>query len=287
MKDINVLEKEYNEIRDKYIKDKSSNLKEDLKNKLIELDYTFNKNYEKELDSKFPMTTTLDKEEIRLKGLIDYVMLNSSKQKDYLSNYKKVANEVIELSYLKYSDNLKEFKERLDNVTKILSIIEDIINEKSDSKKKVLSNKLLKKEYMNLLYEFCLIDSLDTKEIDINKLLNKDNFKETKEVKEDKKEVKLKDLFKEVKEEKKEIKETKEEVEQSVEEENKILSSMPIIDKIGSVVPVNVFVAIEEAEEKLPDVVLPTNGLKDDKNDIFIDTKDMFEEEKEEKNKKK
>lgn len=287
MKNINVLEKEYNEIRDKYIKDKSSNLKEDLKNKLIELDYTFNKNYEKELDSKFPMTTTLDKEEIRLKGLIDYVMLNSSKQKDYLSNYKKVANEVIELSYLKYSDNLKEFKERLDNVTKILSIIEDIINEKSDSKKKVLSNKLLKKEYMNLLYEFCLIDSLDTKEIDINKLLNKDNFKETKEVKEDKKEVKLKDLFKEVKEEKKEIKETKEEVEQSVEEENKILSSMPIIDKIGSVVPVNVFVAIEEAEEKLPDVVLPTNGLKDDKNDIFIDTKDMFEEEKEEKNKKK
>lgn len=299
MKDINILEKEYNEIRDKYVKEKSTNLKEDLKNKLIEFDYIFNKNYENELDSKFPMTTTLDKEEIRLKGLIDYVMLNSSKQKDLLSNYKKVTGEVLELSYLKYSDNLKDFKERLDNVTKIVDIISDITNEKSDSKKKVLGNKLLKKEYMNLLYEFCLIDSLDIKEIDINKLLNKDSFsdkKEVKEVKEEKKEIKLKDLFKEEKKVKKE--EIKEEVKREIKKEdknineevndddNKILSSMPIIEKIGSVVPVNVFTSIEETEEKLPDVVLPTNGLKDDKNDIFIDTKDMFDEdEKDKKNK--
>ena len=57
---------------------------------------------------------------------------------------------------------------------------------------------------------------------------------------------------------------------------------MPLIDKIGSVVPVNVFESLEKAEEKLPDVVLPTNGLKDDQNDIFIDTKDMFEDTKEE-----
>lgn len=289
MKDLNTLQKEYNEIKDKYMKNHSPNLKEDLKNKLIELDYAFNKNYELELDTKFPMTTTLEKEETRLENLINFVELKSKEQKDLVSSYKKATDEVIELSYLKYSDNIKEYRERLNNVVKILALIEEAKNEKNESKIKVIKNKLLKKEYLNLLYEFCLIDSLDATDIDLSKILEKKDTIEKdslEEIKETKKEPRLKDLFKEesktieikIEEPKKEVEEVKEET----QEENKILTSMPLIDKIGSVVPVNVFESLEKAEEKLPDVVLPTNGLKDDQNDIFIDTKNMFEDNKEE-----
>lgn len=292
MKDLNTLQKEYNEIKDKYMKNHSPNLKEDLKNKLIELDYAFNKNYELELDTKFPMTTTLEKEETRLENLINFVELKSKEQKDLMSSYKKATDEVIELSYLKYSDNLKEYRERLNNVVKILALIEEARKEKNETKIKVIKNKLLKKEYLNLLYEFCLIDSLEVNDIDLSKILEKKDTIEKDslvEVKENKKEPRLKDLFKEepkateLKVEEPKIEEVKED---NKEEENKILTSMPLIDKIGSVVPVNVFESLEKAEEKLPDVVLPTNGLKDDQNDIFIDTKDMFEDTKEEKNTK-
>lgn len=291
MKDLNTLQKEYNEIKDKYMKNHSPNLKEDLKNKLIELDYAFNKNYELELDTKFPMTTTLEKEEARLENLINFVELKSKEQKDLISSYKKATDEVIELSYLKYSDNLKEYRERLNNVVKILALIEEARKEKNETKIKVIKNKLLKKEYLNLLYEFCLIDSLEVNDIDLSKILEKKDTIEKDslvEVKEPKKEPRLKDLFKEEpKATELKVEEHTEEVkEENKEEENKILTSMPLIDKIGSVVPVNVFESLEKAEEKLPDVVLPTNGLKDDQNDIFIDTKDMFEEAKEEKNTK-
>lgn len=296
MKDLNILQKEYNEIKDKYMKNHSPNLKEDLKNKLIELDYAFNKNYELELDTKFPMTTTLEKEETRLENLINFVELKSKEQKDLMSSYKKATDEVIELSYLKYSDNLKEYRERLNNVVKILALIEEAKKEKNETKIKVIKNKLLKKEYLNLLYEFCLIDSLEVNDIDLSKVLQKKDTIEKDsliEIKENKKEPRLKDLFKEepkVTELKVEEHIEESNLEESKEEENKILTSMPLIDKIGSVVPVNVFESLEKAEEKLPDVVLPTNGLKDDQNDIFIDTKDMFEdtkeEEKEEKNTK-
>lgn len=292
MKDLNTLQKEYNEIKDKYMKNHSPNLKEDLKNKLIELDYAFNKNYELELDTKFPMTTTLEKEETRLENLINFVELKSKEQKDLMSSYKKATDEVIELSYLKYSDNLKEYRERLNNVVKILALIEEARKEKNETKIKVIKNKLLKKEYLNLLYEFCLIDSLEVNDIDLSKVLQKKDTIEKDslvEVKEPKKEPRLKDLFKEEpKATELKVEEHTEEsnLEESKEEENKILTSMPLIDKIGSVVPVNVFESLEKAEEKLPDVVLPTNGLKDDQNDIFIDTKDMFEDTKEEKNTK-
>lgn len=293
------LKQEYDYIKDNYSSDK----KNELKIKLIELDKEFSKEYEYELDILFPMTTTLNKEEIRLENLISFVEKNSKIQKDYINDYKKITGEVIELSYLKYSDNIKEFKIRLNNVRKILDIINEIKelyisdSKKNEFKIKSISNKLLKKEYLNLLYEFCLIDSLEVNDIDLSKVLQKKDTIEKDslvEVKEPKKEPRLKDLFKEepkatelkVEEhiEEPKIEEVKED---NKEEENKILTSMPLIDKIGSVVPVNVFESLEKAEEKLPDVVLPTNGLKDDQNDIFIDTKDMFEDTKEESKEEK
>lgn len=269
------LKQEYDYIKDNY----SSGKKNELKIKLIELDKEFSKEYEHELDILFPMTTTLNKEEIRLENLISFVEKNSKIQKDYINDYKKITGEVIELSYLKYSDNIKEFKIRLNNVRKILDIINEIKelyisdSKKNEFKIKSISNKLLKKEYLNLLYEFCLIDKIDIENIDINKLINN----EEEIVKDDKNYNLIKEEIKEpIKEEV--IPEEKEE-----EHEEKILTTMPKIDKIGSVVPVNVFESIDKAEEKLPDVVLPTNGLKDNENDIFLDTKDMFDTEEEKK----
>lgn len=275
MKDLTVLEKEYSEIKDKYVLEKSINLKEDLKNKLIELDYAFTKNYEYELDTAFPMATTLDKEEKRLEDLIKYVIEKNSIQKERIKEYEKLTNEKIELSYLKYSDNINEFKERLNNVKNILSIINEASNEKNDSKLNLLKSKLIKKDYMNLLYEFCLIDNLDNTDIDLEKIVAKKEV--IKELKQEEK------VVPPVQEKKVEIPKIKKEVtvkpiETKKEEphEEKILTTIPQIDKIGSVVPVNIFDSLENAETKLPDVVLPTNGLKDSQNDIFLDTKDMF-----------
>lgn len=287
MQKLDKLKIQYNDIKDKYLKDNSVNVKEDLLAKLIEMDYAFNESYEKDLDVLFPMTTTLSKEEVRLENLISYVEKNVNIQNDLISEYKKLTGDVIELSYLKYSDNIKEFKTRLSNIRKILNIIDDIKelyisdSTKNEFKIKTHANKLLKKEYLNLLYEFCLIDKIDVDNIDIDKLIN-DNLKGNNdnydiEVKDDK-EI---DEKNEEKEDIVEIKEREEDIkEEEKQEENKILTSMPKIDKIGSVVPVNVFESLKKASNELPDVVLPSNGLKDSENDIFLDTKDMFEDEK-------
>ncbi len=275
MKDLTVLEKEYSEIKDKYSKEKSINLKEDLKNKLIELDYAFTKNYEYELDTAFPMATTLDKEEKRLEDLIKYVIEKNSIQKERIKEYEKLTNEKIELSYLKYSDNINEFKERLNNVKNILSIINEASNEKNDSKLNLLKSKLIKKDYMNLLYEFCLIDNLDNRDIDLEKIVAKKEV--IKELKQEEKVVPpVQEKKVEIPKIKKEVTVKPVETKKEEPQEEKILTTIPQIDKIGSVVPVNIFDSLENAETKLPDVVLPTNGLKDSQNDIFLDTKDMF-----------
>ena len=275
MKDLTVLEKEYSEIKDKYVLEKSINLKEDLKNKLIELDYAFTKNYEYELDTAFPMATTLDKEEKRLEDLIKYVIEKNSVQKERIKEYEKLTNEKIELSYLKYSDNINEFKERLNNVKNILSIINEASNEKNDSKLNLLKSKLIKKDYMNLLYEFCLIDNLDNRDIDLEKIVAKKEV--IKELKQEEKVVPpVQEKKVEIPKIKKEVTVKPVETKKEEPQEEKILTTIPQIDKIGSVVPVNIFDSLENAETKLPDVVLPTNGLKDSQNDIFLDTKDMF-----------
>lgn len=274
---------EYNNLKEKYQKNSSVNNKEELKNKLIELDYEFNKEYEKELESKITMTTTLDKEKIRLENLIAFVEEKNNEQRKLLNDFKKLTGLNIELSYLKYSDNVKEFKDRLENIEKYLSIKDEIIKAQesnNESKIKVLKNKLLKQEILNLLYEFCLVDSLEIEpeNLDINRIIKQEQ--ELNEVLDNKQKIKEQKIDLPQKEElpKEVIK--KEEIPE--QEEQKILTSMPKVDKIGTVVPVNIYESLQKTEEKLPDVVLPSNGLNDDQKDIFIDTTDMFEEQKEE-----
>lgn len=269
-----IIQKEYKDIKKKLLRNKSLNLKEDLKNKLIELDYALNEEYERKLETEFPMTTTLEKEEERLENLITFIEEKIKEQKNLINDYKKVTGEAIELSYIKYTGNLKNYKDRLNNVRKILAIIEDlkeITKDKdniNDLKLRVVKNRLTKKEFLSLLYEFCLIDNLEIEanDIDIDKLIETENI-EVEESKEFR-------LFKPLELPRKKDKEQAEQL----EEEEKILTTMPKVDKIGSVVPVNVFESLQKTEEKLPDVVLPSNGLKDDQNDIFLDTKDLFEE---------
>ena len=276
---------EYNNLKEKYQKNSSINNKEELKNKLIELDYEFNKEYEKELESKITMTTTLDKEKIRLENLIAFVEEKNNEQKKLLNDFKKLTGLNIELSYLKYSDNVKEFKDRLENIEKYLSIKDEIIKAQesnNESKIKVLKNKLLKQEILNLLYEFCLVDSLEIEpeNLDINRIIKQEQ--ELNEVLDNKQKIKEQKIDLPQKEElPKEVIKKEEIPEQEEEQEQKILTSMPKVDKIGTVVPVNIYESLQKTEEKLPDVVLPSNGLNDDQKDIFIDTTDMFEEQKE------
>lgn len=277
---------EYNNLKEKYQKNSSVNNKEELKNKLIELDYEFNKEYEKELESKITMTTTLDKEKIRLENLIAFVEEKNNEQRKLLNDFKKLTGLNIELSYLKYSDNIKEFKDRLENIEKYLSIKDEIIKAQesnNESKIKVLKNKLLKQEILNLLYEFCLVDSLEIEpeNLDINRIIKQEQ--ELNEVLDNKQKIKEQKIDLPQKEElPKEVIKKEEIPEQEEEQEQKILTSMPKVDKIGTVVPVNIYESLQKTEEKLPDVVLPSNGLNDDQKDIFIDTTDMFEEQKEE-----
>jgi len=295
---LETIQKEYKKLKEKYAKDQSINAKEDLKNKLIELDYVTNKEYEEKLEYDFPMTTTLEKEEERLEKLISFIEEKSQEQKDLIIEYKKLTGDTIELSYLKYSDNIKSYKDRLGNVRKILAIIQDIKTltknpgNKNELRVKVVKNRLMKKELQNLLYEFCLIDSLDSKEIELDRLLQTVDIESlpeetTPEVEEEIKPIELPKKEKTKKKEQKEeeifVEEIKEKPQEEIQEyipeeqEGNILTKMPKVDRIGSVVPVNVYESLEKAGKKLPDVVLPSNGLKDDENDIFVDTKNLFE----------
>jgi len=241
------------------------------------------------------MTTTLEKEEIRLEELIKFINKTQQEQKKLIEDYKKLTGLNIELSYLRDSDKLSEYKQRLELVKRVLNIKNDLIKLLNNNKDintmkiKTLKNKLMKKEILNLLYEFCLIDSLDIKEINIDKLVKvEETKKEEKKVPEliipiaEEKETPKEEIIIEkeepvtLEEEVIEQQEPQEIVVEQPVEENKVLSSMPKIDKLGTVSPVNVFESIKKTEEKLPNVVIPTDGLTDENTEIFIDTKEYF-----------
>ena len=278
MNKIDVLYSEYDELKNKYLKNNSVNLKEEVKNKLIELDYEINREYEEKLNKDFSMTTTLDKEEKRLEKLISFINEKKQEQKRLIDEYEKLTGLTIELSYLKYSDKLTYYKKRLELVRSFLEIKDELTlilkdtNGMNNLKVKSLKNKLMKKDMLNLLYEFCLIDSLDIKDIDVYKIIENKTV-EPKEKLEDSK-TKPETVSEQAKEIKKPTNE--EVVKEEKEEEIKIFSAMPKIEKLGTVSPVNVFESINKTKESLPDVVIPSNGLVDDKNDIFLDTKNYF-----------
>lgn len=289
-----ILYKEYSELKDKYLANNSLETKEELKSKIIELDYEITKQYEDKLKNDFSMTTTLEKEEKRLEELTKFIKETQIEQKNLIEEYKKLTGLNLELSYLKDSDKLSHYKQRLDLVKKVLVVINDLtklLNSKKDSNNtrvKVLKTRLMKKEVLNLLYEFCLIDSLDIKEINLNKLIKleeKDSKKEEKQpIIEKKKEVTDKEKQQskiipqpENKPQEEIIKE-KEIIVQKEEqqEEDNILKTMPILEKLGTVTPVNVFESIKKTEEKLPDITMPTNGLTEENTEVFINTNEYF-----------
>lgn len=289
-----ILYKEYGELKDKYLTNNSLETKEELKNKIIELDYEISKEYEEKLKNDFSMTTTLEKEEKRLEELTKFIKETQIEQKNLIEEYKKLTGLNLELSYLKDSDKLSRYKQRLDLVKKVLVVINDLtklLNIKKDSNNtrvKVLKTRLMKKEVLNLLYEFCLIDNLDIKEIDLNKLIKieeKTFQKEEKQLDIEKtKEVSVKEkkqdkiITQQENKPKEEITKEKAIVLAPIEqqEEDNILKTMPILERLGTVTPVNVFESIKKTEEKLPDVTIPTNGLTEENTEVFINTNEYF-----------
>ena len=73
MNQIDKIKEEYSSLKEQYLLNKSDNLKEELKNKLLELDYAIYQDYEEKLLNEFSMTTTLEKEEVRLEKLISFI----------------------------------------------------------------------------------------------------------------------------------------------------------------------------------------------------------------------
>lgn len=274
MNSVDILYNEYEELKSNYLKTNSLNLKENVKEKLIELDYEINKNYDEVISRDFPMTTTIEKEGIRLERLIAFIEKKKDEQNKLIEDYKKITGLTIELSHLKHTDKLVEYKMRLELVKEFIRIKKDLIKlindgkEVNDIKINILKTRLMKKDMLNLLYEFCLIDNLDITDINVEKII-----KEQKTMpKEENKKIDVNLVKKEEKIEE-ESKVTNEEVTTNKEE---LLTSMPKIDKLGTVTPVNVFETVKKVQEKLPDVVIPTNGLTDESAEIFVNTENYF-----------
>lgn len=281
MTKIEILYNDYNDLKNAYLKTKSLNLKEGLKSKLIELDYEISKDYEEVLNNKFAMTTTLEKEELRLEEMIAFVQSKKEEQNKLVEDYKKVTGLTIELSYLKYSDKLIEYRKRLDLVRTFLTIKRDLIKilevnkDVNSVKVTVLKNRLMKKDMLSLLYEFCLIDNLDVQDIDVEKIVKEKKempkLEENIKIEEKKEEIKPIPVIQNIVKE-----EVKQEPVRQEEDKEELLSIMPKIEKLGTVTPVNVFESLKKTKEKLPDVVIPSNGLSDDVNDIFVNTNEYF-----------
>jgi len=274
MNSVDILYNEYEELKSNYLKTNSLNLKENVKEKLIELDNEINKNYDEVISRDFPMTTTIEKEGIRLERLIAFIEKKKDEQNKLIEDYKKITGLTIELSHLKHTDKLVEYKMRLELVKEFIRIKKDLIKlindgkEVNDIKINILKTRLMKKDMLNLLYEFCLIDNLDITDINVEKII-----KEQKAMlKEENKKIDVNLVKKEEKIEEK-SKVTNEEVTTNKEE---LLTSMPKIDKLGTVTPVNVFETVKKVQEKLPDVVIPTNGLTNENSEIFVNTENYF-----------
>ena len=278
MNQIDKIKEEYSNLKEQYLLNKSDNLKEELKNKLLELDYATYQEYEEKLRNEFSMTTTLEKEEVRLEKLISFITSKQEEQEQLVNDFRKLTGLTIELSYLKYKDNLKDYRLRLELVRKILLIREDLIKYKEDKVKlDATKRRLNKKEILELLYEFCLIDEINYDSIDVDKIINaNEDLNKKKVVIPKKKEVKQEIKKEEKKENKEEIKQPVVE-EQPKEEENKVLSSMPKIEKIGTVSPTTMFDSLEKTKEKLQDINIPSNGLDKDNNEVIFDTNEIFE----------
>ena len=158
MNSVDILYNEYEELKSNYLKTNSLNLKENVKEKLIELDYEINKNYDEVISRDFPMTTTIEKEGIRLERLIAFIEKKKDEQNKLIEDYKKITGLTIELSHLKHTDKLVEYKTRLELVKEFIRIKKDLIKlindgkEVNDIKINILKTRLMKKDMLNLYF---------------------------------------------------------------------------------------------------------------------------------------
>ena len=131
--------------------------------------------YEEILSSKMYTTTTLEEEAERLTDLINFIEDRVKKRNEFIDDYLKITNNFLDgIDKVSEEDNLLEYRTRLDNITRYLNNINEIveINKTLEEKRKELEEKYENKansEIINSKLEEELID-------EFNKIITNDEY---------------------------------------------------------------------------------------------------------------
>lgn len=237
------------------------------------------KEYNKKFKKANEMEIALDKEALRLQNLIDIVEARIKEVANLEKEYRKITKEGLENNDIMGLDRLNDYKEKLKNINIYLETLneyKEIDSESRELKEELLSSenmdnsvykqvkenekkldklysKVITPEIIAILYEFCIIDTYNLDELDRSMVFN-----ERKEII--------------IRKEKIVEKEVNKGVEVTIDDENnnKVLTEIPMVPKLGTVNPTNKMQIISEMKKENPDIVLPDLGLTDNETEISL-----------------
>ena len=191
------MDDKYNTLKNALIIERNDKLLKEFEKLIIEMDREDNDEYLQEYEKYDNMTLTVEKEEEKLNNIIDLINKRVNKQKQYRDDYSYITGEdaYFLIDIMDY-EKLPDLEKRLDIVKHYLSIKDRIVNlslnikeynkelkdnpdnrrintklNKSSKKINGLLNSLKKEEILELLYEFCIVDSYHVEDVDNNIML--------------------------------------------------------------------------------------------------------------------
>lgn len=285
------LKEKYKTIKNALIIEPNEKLLEEYKKLLDQLDSEESKKYLEEYNNYSFMTLTLEEEEERLSNLIKLITERKNSQENFKEDYKYITNTELEsLTEIKNQDKLTDFNTRLSNLRLCLNTKQELIEirdkrkeltstspnnktakqlAKLDKKENNLIDRLLDEPILMLLYEFCIIDTFEKDNLNLEELVN--NLINSSEIKREKKEL----VVEEIKED--QPQETPNEEAKEKDYKSEIIpEDMPILTQIGTVKPVNIMKKLEETQEELNSVNLPSMGLLNNDNKVKLDSNEFI-----------
>lgn len=285
------LKEKYKTIKNALIIEPNEKLLEEYKKLLDQLDSEESKKYLEEYNNYSFMTLTLEEEEERLSNLIKLITERKNSQENFKEDYKYITNTELEsLTEIKNQDKLTDFNTRLSNLRLCLNTKQELIEirdkrkeltstspnnktakqlAKLDKKENNLIDRLLDEPILMLLYEFCIIDTFEKDNLNLEELVN--NLINSSEIKREKKELVVEELPKD------QPQETPNEEAKEKDYKSEIIpEDMPILTQIGTVKPVNIMKKLEETQEELNSVNLPSMGLLNNDNKVKLDSNEFI-----------
>lgn len=217
----------YDTLKNALIIERNDKLLKEFEKLIIEMDREDNDEYLKEYEKYDHMALTVEEEEEKLNNVINLISEREKKQKQYRDDYSYITGEdPYFLIDILDNDKLPDLEKRLDIVKHYLTVKDRIVNlslnikeynkelkdnpdnrrintklNKSTKKINGLLNSLRKDDVLELLYEFCIVDSYHEEDVDNNIMLKnilstntkKREKKVKKEEKEDNKNIEIKD----------------------------------------------------------------------------------------------